>query len=336
MLVDLLYIVMISESINKGLFRYKQFGGLRMLRAYAKAGALPILLKGMGKVLLKGRPLKSLYPAVAQKIVPMLREQYRPLVQQLVQKYELICVEHEKSEVVWFCWLQGMEKVPVLVKVCLASQKRFIKGKQFIVITNANYKDYVALPAFIESMHKKGIIPNAHFTDLLRLELLIKYGGTWIDSTVLCTGCDYPDKILDTNLFFFQYIKKGQETFSGISNWFISSYSNNKLLMMLRDMLLQYWKDYDCLMDYYIFHLFFGLIAEMFPEEIDAMPKVNSMRAIQMARWLELAYDENMMGKLTSISCFHKLDYRKSRLFTQDNRPTFYSHIIEQYGKDSK
>ena len=35
---------------------------------------------------------------------------------------------------------------------------------------------------------EKGRIPAAMFSDLLRVELLIKYGGTWIDSTVLCTG----------------------------------------------------------------------------------------------------------------------------------------------------
>lgn len=327
---------MMADPFRKALFRYKQLGGWRLLRAYKKVGVLPIILKGMCKVFFKGQPLKTVYPAVSQKIVPVLREQYKPLAQQMAQKYDGISVEHKKSEVVWFCWLQGIKKAPKLVKVCLASQKRFITGKQFVVITSDNYRDYVTLPAFVETMYSKGIIPSAHFTDLLRLELLIKYGGTWVDSTVLCTSGDYSDRMMDCDLFFFQYLKKGQEKFSGISNWFISAYSNNKLLMILRDMLLQYWKDYDCLMDYYIFHLFFGLIAEMFPEEIDAMPKVNSMRAIQMAQWLEQAYDENMMGKFTTISCFHKLDYRKSRLFTRDNRPTFYSHIIEQYGKDSK
>ena len=35
---------------------------------------------------------------------------------------------------------------------------------------------------------EKGIITHTHMTDLLRLELLIKYGGMWIDATVLCTA----------------------------------------------------------------------------------------------------------------------------------------------------
>jgi hypothetical protein len=35
--------------------------------------------------------------------------------------------------------------------------------------------------------YQKKIIDNTHFSDLLRLELLIKYGGTWIDASVLVT-----------------------------------------------------------------------------------------------------------------------------------------------------
>ena len=310
---------------KKAIFRYRQFGGWRMLRAYAKMGVLPTLSKEVVRVLRQRLPLKDIYPAVRQKIAPVLWKQYKPLVQQLVGKYDALSLEHVKNDVVWFCWLQGIEKAPELVKVCLASQKRFIRGKKFVIITSTNYRDYVELPAYIETMHQKGIIPAAHFTDLIRLEILIKHGGTWIDSTVLCSGSDYLDEIMDCNLFFFQYKRKGNEGFAGISNWFISAYSNNKLLMILRDMLLQYWKDYDCLMDYYIFHLFFGLIAEKFPEEIAKMPKANSMRAIQMMQYLDKAFDVKLMEQLTAISCFHKLDYRKNTLQTKENKETFYS-----------
>lgn len=263
--------------------------------------------------------------------MPMLEEQYRPLAKELVEKHDGTNLEHEKNDVVWFCWLQGLEQAPELVKACLASQKRWVRGKRFVIITSENYHDYVTLPADIEEKYDKGIIPDAHFTDFIRLELLINYGGTWIDSTVLLSSGDYPDKIMDTDLFFFQYRDRKTKQFSSISNWFISAYSNNRLLMILRDMLYQYWRDYDCLMEYYVFHLFFRMIAERFPNEIEAMPKANSARAIQMALWLEKAYDAQMMEHFTNMSNFHKLDYRKSRRLTKDGKPTFYSYITEKY-----
>ena len=44
------------------------------------------------------------------------------------------------------------------------------------------------LPGYIVEKWGKGQIPAALFSDLLRLQLLIKYGGMWIDSTVFCSS----------------------------------------------------------------------------------------------------------------------------------------------------
>ena len=261
----------------------------------------------------------------------MLQTQYRPLVNHLATQYGDVNLKHEKGDAVWFCWLQGLEHSPELVKVCLASQKRWVRGKRFKVITSDNYREFVTLPSDIEQKHDRGIIPDAHFTDLIRLELLVKYGGTWIDSTVLFTSSDYPDKIMDCELFFFQYRNRNGKEFLGISNWFISAYSNNQLLMIMRDLLVQYWRDYDCVIYYYIFHLFFGLIAKRFPEKIEDMPKMNSLKAIQMVHWLEKAYDAETMEHFMVQSSIHKLDFRKSKRFTKDKMPTFYSYIIDNY-----
>jgi hypothetical protein len=76
-----------------------------------------------------------------------------------------------------------MENAPELVNVCLESLRASIGG-DIIVLDAQNYTDYVTLPEYVTRKYKKGIIPPALFSDMLRLELLIKYGGTWIDSTV--------------------------------------------------------------------------------------------------------------------------------------------------------
>ena len=45
------------------------------------------------------------------------------------------------------------------------------------------------------------IYEATHFSDLLRLELLIKYGGTWVDASVLITN--YTKESFNKDLFFF-------------------------------------------------------------------------------------------------------------------------------------
>jgi hypothetical protein len=94
---------MLCQYIRKGIFRFRQLGGWRLLRTYAKAGVLPTLLNELAKTIIQRRPLKEAYPAVTRKIVPLLQTQYRPLVNHLTEISDA-GQEHEKNEVVWFCW----------------------------------------------------------------------------------------------------------------------------------------------------------------------------------------------------------------------------------------
>lgn len=315
-------------DLAKYRFRFKQFGGLKLVKAFVKVGAFPILLSEVAKVTFKGRPLKECYPAIRRKIDPLLEKQYEPLLNELIEKYKDIIISDEPCKIVWFCWMQGLENAPELVKACFKSQQKYIRNKEFIVISNENYRQYIEFPQYIEDKVRKGIIPYSHFTDLIRLQLLIKYGGTWIDSTVLCTSGDYPDRVLDCDLFLFQY--RNNKQFAGISNWFITSRKSNKILMILRDMLYQYWKDYDCLMEYYVFHILFSMIAKHFPDEIQAMPVGNSLPTLQLAQQMDKNYNEFWMNDLLKSCNFHKLNYRVTELARQ-NHNSYYNFIIKKY-----
>ena len=93
----------------------------------------------------------------------------------------------KNSDTIWMCWLQGMEKAPLLVQRCYESIQKNIPGKKIILLDESNIFEYISLPDDIVEKWKKGIIGAAHFTDLVRLQLLITHGGYWIDATVLCT-----------------------------------------------------------------------------------------------------------------------------------------------------
>ena len=81
------------------------------------------------------------------------------------------------NDTIWFCWLQGIEEAPLLVKRCLESLRKNIPDKKIIVIDGNNLGEYVNMPDYITDKWQRGIIGNAHFSDLLRLELLIEKGG---------------------------------------------------------------------------------------------------------------------------------------------------------------
>lgn len=304
-----------------------------MIKAYVHLGLLSVLIKEVIAVVFSKRPLKSAYPAVSKRIEPILRRQYGPLLKELSGKYSNMHLEHKKNDTIYSSWMQGYDNAPLLVKTCLASQKRYIKNKKYVLITNENLHDYITLPDFIEEKCKKGIIPYSNYTDLVRLELLIKYGGTWIDSTVLCTDSDYPEEMVDSDLFFYWYKENKNDKYTGFSSWFISAYSNNEMLLIARDMLFQYWRDYDCLIDYFVFHKFLWMLKDTFPERFAAMPQYSSYDALQIGYVLEKACDDMQMTKFLKNSSFHKLDYRKSKEFTEEGNNTYYKRIIDDYAK---
>lgn len=340
-------------DLKKLITRYKQFGGAKLVWQYAKLGALWPAVKASVRCLLKRQSFKGIYPEVLRKIEPYLMERYAHVLRSKMSDVRGKTLEHEHPKVIWWCWLQGIENAPSIVRACYNS---LVKGEWFIVngykvnvIDAENWKEYIELPVFIVKKWEKKQIPPALFSDLLRLELLIKYGGTWIDSTVLCTGVkefnglssssgstSSPSvqefkRYLDADLFLFQYTKQGSIPVS-ISNWFISACSNNEVLMVLREMLYVYWKDYDCTLDYYIFHLFFAMISKEYPEPIAAMPYGQSQNSLVLLHHWGEKFDQKKWDKLTSKVCFHKLAFRVGE-DVQNNKENYYNYILTEYGR---
>ena len=132
---------------------------------------------------------------------------------------------------------------------------------------------------------------------------------------------------LDADLFLFQYTPEGKTKDISISNWFISAHSNNEVLMTLRNMLFAYWKDYNCTLDYYIFHLFFALVANEYPEEIAAMPYGYSMKSLTLLHHWSEPFEQRRWKKLTEKVYFHKLACRVS-VKAKNNKTSYYNWIL--------
>ena len=115
-----------------------------------------------------------------------------------------------------------------------------------------------------------------------------------------------------------------------ISNWFITACRNNEVLMVLREMLYAYWRDYDCVLDYYIFHLFFAMISKEYPEQMAAMPYAQSQRSLVLLHHWGEKFDQRKWDRLTSEVCFHKLAFRVSDSVKND-KDNYYNHILRIY-----
>lgn len=314
-------------DFHKLYFCFNKFGGIRLVRQYAKLGVLWIGAKSFFRCIIKRKSFKGIYPDILKKVEPHLMKKYQSVMLENKEFYTAQALEQERSKYIWFCWLQGLELAPEIVKICFKSLKTHLHNREINLIDSCNWQDYVSLPDYIIRKWDKKLIPPALFSDLLRLQLLIKYGGTWIDATVLCTGNKHTSEYLNADLFLFQYTPPGYPQTGNFSNWFISSCTNNHVLLVLRDMLFAYWKDYDCTLDYYIFHLFFKMLSVEYPHEIAAMPYGYSMNSLALLHNWRKPFDNDKWEQLISHVCFHKLSY-KNICKENTEKDTYLSWIL--------
>ncbi len=229
---------------------------------------------------------------------------------------------HEYSNIIWWCWLQGEENAPELCKVCLNSLRRQMPDKEIKIITAQNMFDYVDFPDFIKEKYKKGKITQTHFSDLLRLQLLIKYGGTWIDSTVYCTA--YPEYAFNTPLFVF---KTDERNDPGIvaQNWFMSSEKAEPILTLTRDLLFLYWRTHNSAIHYFIFYFFMKIAADFYKENWNNISWFPDLPPHILQRELNNPYNEKRWNQLLRMSDIHKLSYK---IDISKDGDSFYHHLL--------
>lgn len=221
------------------------------------------------------------------------------------------------SNKVWWCWFQGEENCPPLQKICLESLRKNLKDRDIIVINKDNMYEYIDMPEYIKEKYEKGIINNTHFSDLIRLQLLIKYGGTWIDSTTYCTG--YDKELFDKPLFVYKnlnaiwYANKNKFDMEPIvaDSWFITSEVNNPILVMVRDLLFDYWKNHNYLVDYFTIHYFFTIVVRYkYSEEFDKIILRSHLIPHLLQYECYKEYDEEKIDDIIKQSAFHKLTHK--------------------------
>lgn len=83
---------------------------------------------------------------------------------------------------IWTMWWQGYKQAPAIVKCCIESMKRYNEGVCITVIDASNYEEYISIPFYIEEKFRQGMISVTHLSDIIRMKLISKYGGLWIDA----------------------------------------------------------------------------------------------------------------------------------------------------------
>ncbi|MBR4343424.1 MAG: capsular polysaccharide synthesis protein [Lachnospiraceae bacterium] len=307
---------------------FQKQGGMKLIKQYARSKCLGTAISEFVLLGKSRTALEILRLSTQLKSRQRLEKKYRSILDQFDNSYDSF-LTHNYSNKVWICWLQGIQNAPPLVQKCFKSSKKNLTDRDIVLITSKNMSDYVKLPEYILKKWKKGAITDTHLTDLLRLELLIKYGGLWLDSTVFCSEKreSIPDYFFNSDLFFYQSLKPGRDGKAiYMSSWLINAKTNNKILMATRNLCYEYWKKNNKLNDYFLLHDFMSIVLERYNKEWEKIvPRDNSTPHILLLKLFE-EYNEDIWNSIKAQTPFHKLSYKN----IEDNKINTYYQMIMQ------
>lgn len=240
-----------------------------------------------------------------------------------LKKYD--CENMENT--VWICWLQGIESAPELVQNCYSSMKYHITDRNIVVINKDNLKKYTSLPDYIIEKWEKGIISNTHFSDILRVNILLRHGGLWLDSTTYITD-KLPEYITAYDFFVYQNGFFNEEMIN-MGSWLIYSKPNNLLLLETENLIFKYWKNKNYLQNYFLLHIFFRMVTDYYPEEWAEVPYYNHIDNHILAMEFNREYSEKRFSEIKNITSVHKLTNKTDKLSFKND--SYYSKLSDLY-----
>lgn len=237
-----------------------------------------------------------------------LRRDYGNLLITLKNSYADEPMEY--SNKVWIFWRQGYEAAPPLIQACFQSVKKYLADREIIFLSEANLRDYIQLPEAIEQKRLRGVIPEAQYSDIIRISLLAQYGGIWLDSTVLCTGASFAEKMKQWPLFVYKLEDTDRSDENAIicSSWLISCYTNVPYIRATRDLLYAYWEKENEMKNYFLLHLFMHMGKDVYADAWKSIPVYNNVSPHILAFEMMDTYEKTRFLEIKKMSDFHKLN----------------------------
>lgn len=240
----------------------------------------------------------------------------------------------------WICWLDGLEKMPEITKMCFENVKRKVPSNiNVVLITYENYQEYINIPDIIIEKHKNKQICSAHFADIIRFKLLSLYGGMWLDANIYvsenlpeyCFNVDYfTQKCVDKNRYWFEPSRA--QWCGGI--W--SGRPGNILFSFLADSLVSYWEKHNIAIDY-IFFDYIILAAYKNLERVNKMieeQQPNNEEIWKLWECINDKFDILKYKEICSTNFLHILNYKiELNKYDEHGNETFYGYLYKKVMK---
>jgi hypothetical protein len=235
-----------------------------------------------------------------------------------------------KKETIWQFWDNPAGKTtPKIVTASIESVKRFKGDFDHKLLDHSTIGNYSDLPGYVFDRLKNGKISYAHFSDLLRLNLLKNHGGIWMDATLYMTDF-VPKYIIDRDFFVFLTGKLTHFPYSFMQNFFIRAQKGNFLCEAWYKMCVEYWKHETRRIDYFQHQLMFRSLVLNHPiaqRLFNEMPHISEDDMLQFVDSLFTKFDANEWDRIKKTSFLQKTTYKIP--YSVNCRGTYFSRLSE-------
>jgi len=215
---------------------------------------------------------------------------------------------------VWVLWYQGLDRASEGVRRCIERWSEANPGWEVTVLSDENLGHWVSAD-LLNDPRLKWLSPT-NFSDLIRLDLLSRCGGVWVDATCWCVEpldawidrCIEPSGFfafswIDSPSGFFTFHKAetgGFQINALISSWFLAAVKGHVLVDGL----------YRDLRDYWAKHRFVNDDRRLLRLLLDGLLTRND----RVAQW----YLSPLVANVLRVSPYFAFHYCFTRLVTRD------------------
>ena len=284
----------------------------------------------------KHSKLKVLVRDLLLKITGNILQKYRDGRQQSLPPINKSAGADGRTPV-WICSWNGEDNEPETVRRCIESVRRNIDRQkcELYIITLSNCQEYAAFsPEIIDKFNAGQINPDT-LSERLRMELLYRYGGVWIDASYFV--CDDRINQVIGKSGFYSLKSKTSEGVSDIvkllwSSDFIKGDAGFPLFGFVMEAFDEYYRYKDELVKYSIIDFFIDIAYEKLETVRNAVDsvEVNNSDVNFFRHNACRLFDMNVWSEIVKDTWLFKLD--KNQQYREKNivgRDTFYGRIIE-------
>jgi hypothetical protein len=240
----------------------------------------------------------------------------------------------DEPERIFVFWWQGTDGLPDIVRICINSIKQNSNGREVVMITKDNIRQWADVPHYIFDQVSSGAITITHLSDILRVCLLYQHGGYWIDATVFMNA---PLNDIDFNPYFgsIKIHDRHTGTISAYrwTGFFLHAVKGSTTMKTFRDILFEFWKTKrGRIIDYLLIDYTFEMLYRKSPDFrriVDDTPYTNEYLYELVGHLSDVAPINQYFSSVSDTHIF-KLTWRNKFPRKVEGKDTMYGQLIDR------